>query len=112
MVSKTESPESTQSVAERLRLTRKAFGMKKAVWCRFIGISPQAWSNVEGTETTPAMNRISLDEALKICRATGVGLNWIYRGDRADVPYKVALELQKLDPPTKRRASKAALDQP
>jgi DNA-binding XRE family transcriptional regulator len=105
MVFKKESPESTQAVAERLRLTRQAFGMKKAPWSRFVGITPQAWNNVEGTETSPAANRISVDEALKVCRATGVGLNWIFRGDRDDVPIKVALELQKLDPPAKRKAA-------
>jgi hypothetical protein len=103
MAPRTESPESTPAVAERLRLTREAFGMKKAVWCRFVGISPQAWNNVEGTETKPAFNRISLDEALKVVRATGVGLNWIYRGNRDDVPVKIAIELQKLDPPAKKK---------
>jgi len=105
MATKAESPESTQEVARRLKLTREAFGMKKAAWCRFVGISPQAWQNVEGGENTPAINRISIDEALKVCRATGVGLNWIYRGDRDDVPIKVALELQKLDPPPKKKPS-------
>ena len=103
-----ESPESTAAVAFRLGLTRQAFGMKKAVWCRFVGITPTAWSNVEGTANQPAKNRISLDEALKVCRATGVGLDWIYRGDRTNVPVKVAMELQKLDPPKKKTAGKKA----
>jgi transcriptional regulator with XRE-family HTH domain len=97
MVSKTESPESTQSVADRLRLTREAFGMKKAAWCRFVGISPAAWNNVEGSKHLPASNRISLDHALLVCRATGVGLDWIYRGQRDNVPVKVALELQRIE---------------
>jgi len=107
MATNAESPESTAAVARRLRLTREAFGMKKAVWCRFVGISPQAWQNVEGGENRPATNRISVDEALKVCRATGVGLDWIYRGDRDNVPVKVAMELQKLDPPKKKTAKKA-----
>jgi hypothetical protein len=109
MATKAESPESTHEVARRLRLTREAFDMKKAAWCRFVGISPQAWQNVEGGEHTPAINRISLDEALKVVRATGVGLNWIYQGDRDDVPVKIALKLQELDPPAKKKpASKRA----
>lgn len=78
--------------------------MNKTAWCRFIGMTPQAWQNVEGSDNTPATNRISLDEALKICRATGVGLNWIYRGERTDLPIKVAMQMQALgrndsDPP-------------
>lgn len=97
MVSRKESPESTQAVAERLRLTREAFHMKKAAWCRFVGISPQAWGNVEGTKTAPAINRIGLEQALKVCKATGVGLNWIFRGQRDDVPMKVHMELLKLE---------------
>lgn len=97
MASKTESPESTQAVAERLRLTRESFHMKKAVWCRFVGISPAAWNNVEGSKHAPALNRISLDHALLVCRATGVGLNWIYRGNREDMPIKVAMEIAKLE---------------
>jgi hypothetical protein len=97
MVSKKESPESTQAVAERLRLTREAFHMNKATWCRFVHISPPAWSGVEGTKNTPALNRIALDQALLVCKATGVGLNWIYRGNRNDVPITVAMELAKLE---------------
>lgn len=105
MAARQESPESTQAVAARLRLTRQAFNMKKATWCRFVDMSPQAWNNVEGTETSPASNRISLDEALKVCRTTGVGLNWIFRGNRDDVPYKVALALHRLDPLSKRKTA-------
>jgi hypothetical protein len=105
MASHEESPESTAAVAFRLSLTRQAFGMKKAVWCRFVGITETAWSNVEGTKNKPASNRISLDEALKVCRATGVGLDWIYRGDRTNMPVKVAMELQKLNPPAKKKTT-------
>lgn len=103
MMAKAESPESVQAVARRLKLTRLAFEMNKASWCRFVKISPQAWQNVEGPENGPAANRISLEEALKVCQATGVGLNWIFRGDRADVPQKVALALNRLEPAPKRR---------
>jgi hypothetical protein len=99
MVSGEKAPESTEAVARRLELTRKAFDMKPAVWCEFVGISPSAWANVAGTKYKPPSNRISVDAAIKICRATGVGLDWIFRGDRADVPQKVAIALQRLDPP-------------
>lgn len=90
-------PESTAAVAERLRLTRLAFGMKKATWCRLVGISQPAWAGVEGTKNTPAMNRIALDQALLICRATGVSLDWIYRGNRDGLPMKLALALREVE---------------
>lgn len=107
MVSGEESPESTEAVARRLELTRQAFDMKLAVWSEFVGISPSAWANVAGTKYKPPSNRISVDAAIKICRATGVGLNWIFRGDRSDVPQKVAIALQKLDPLPSSRRKKA-----
>ena len=112
MVSKPESLEGTQAVAERLRMTREAFRMNKATWCKFVDISPQAWSGVEGTKNSPALNRIALDQALKVCRATGVGLNWIYRGSRDDIPVKVAMEIARLEseaasPQKRKKAGKA-----
>lgn len=97
MATRQKSPEHVQEVARRLRLTRLAFGMKKAPWSRFVGISPQSWNNVEGTERGPAANRISVDEALKVCRKTGVGLNWIFRGARDDMPVKVALAIDAVE---------------
>lgn len=104
MAPKAESAESTAAVARRLRLTREAFGMKKAAWCRFVGITPQAWSNVEGTKNVPATNRISLEQALLVCRATGVSLDWIYRGLREGLPLKVALDIQHAESTEKRKA--------
>ncbi len=95
MVSSEEAPESMRSVAARLRITRLAFGMKKAAWCRFVGITPQAWENVEGSERSPAKNRISIDQALLVCRATGVDMNWIYQGITAGLPQKLAMDLKK-----------------
>ena len=108
MATRQTSPENTQEVARRLRMTRQAFGMKKAPWSRFVGISAQSWNNVEGTERGPAANRISVDEALKVCRATGVGLNWIYRGNRDDMPVKVAIKIAELEKAETLSAGRAA----
>lgn len=67
-------------------------GFSQARWCRLVGITPSAWNNYER-----GANRISLDQALKICRATGISLDWIYRGLRAGMPYELACELLKAD---------------
>lgn len=88
-------------------MTRLAFDMNVATWCRMVGITPQAWAGVEGTKNTPAKNRIALDQALLVCKATGVSLDWIYRGYRDNLPLKVALALQKLESPAPRKATKA-----
>lgn len=103
MVSADEAPESTQSVAARLRLTRLAFGMKKAPWCRFVGITPQAWENVEGSDRSPAKNRISIEQALKVIRATGVDMNWIYQGITAGLPHKLAMDIKKHEAEARRK---------
>ena len=104
MNDKAESAESTAAVARRLRLTREAFEMKKATWCRLVGITPQAWSNVEGTAGTPALNRIALDQALLVCRATGVDLDWIYRGSRDRLPHKLLMKINELETADRRKA--------
>jgi transcriptional regulator with XRE-family HTH domain len=79
------------AIAERLRLTRQALGLKQAAISRLTGISTQAWNNYE-----TAKYRISVDQALMVCRATGVSLDWIYRGDMHGLPLRIATEIQQL----------------
>jgi transcriptional regulator with XRE-family HTH domain len=78
-----------QLLAKRLRLTREAMKLSQAEWCRLVGIDPQAWNNYE-----KARNRISIDEALKVCQATRASLDWIYRG----LPVKLATVIRGLKP--------------
>ena len=82
-------PTSVQDVADRLRLTREAMQWSQAELCRRSGISPQIWNNAETGD-----NRISVDEAIKLCRTTGVTLDWVYRGTRTLLPAVVAEALQ------------------
>lgn len=96
MISKDESPESNAAIAFRLRLIREAMGLKKASFARLVGISAQAWENVEGSPRKPAANRISLDLALLVCRATGVSLDYIYRGQLMDrLPANILAGIQQ-----------------
>lgn len=81
----------TEKLAERLTKTREAFGMHQAQWARLVGIEPQAWSNYE-----QGIRRISIDQALKVCQATGVNLDWIYRGLMStSLPMEIQLKLQR-----------------
>lgn len=68
-------PESVEAIADRLKRTREAMGFSQAEWCRLVGIEPQQWNNYER-----ARNRIAIDQALKVCAATGITTDWIYRG--------------------------------
>ncbi|HEX5516369.1 MAG TPA: helix-turn-helix transcriptional regulator [Pseudolabrys sp.] len=80
-----------EKLADRLKRTREAFGLNQADWSRLVGIEPQAWSNYE-----QGIRRISIDQALKVCAATGVTTDWIYRGlMTSGLPTEVQLNLQR-----------------
>lgn len=88
-------PTSVEDVAERLRTTREAMGWTQAELCRRTGISLQTWNNAETGD-----NRISVDQAIKLCRSTGVSLDWIYRGIRVLLP---AMILEAVNAPAGRQ---------
>lgn len=81
-----------KSIARRIKLTRRALGLSQAEICRRTGISTQAWNNYEG-----ARNRPDLDPAFAIVRATGVSLDWIYRGLEAHLPSSVLDGIRRIE---------------
>lgn len=82
---------SNEAIAERLIRTREAMGLNQAQWCRLTGIEPQAWNNYES-----GLNRISINQAIKVCQATGVTMDWIYRGLMSGgLPMGVQIGLQQ-----------------
>lgn len=74
-------PDSNTDVSERLALLRTVRGPGQTEFCRRVGISPQAWNNYES-----GLRRISLDQAIAVCNATNVTLDWIYRGLTMGIP--------------------------
>jgi transcriptional regulator with XRE-family HTH domain len=69
-----------QTVGSRIRDLRKRGYLTAAAFARDIGSTPQALSNWEN-----GYKRIGLEEAWKICRATGVTLDWIFLGDDSHI---------------------------
>lgn len=65
-------------------------GWSQAELSRRTGISRQSWNNAETGD-----ERISVDNAIKLCRVTGVTLDWIYRGMRWILPTEVAREIAR-----------------
>lgn len=59
-----------------------------AGFARLVDMTPQAWNNYE-----TGKRRISLDEANKIVRKFGIGLDWIYYGAEDRLPLHVAKAL-------------------
>lgn len=81
-----------EAVSGRLEDLRLAMGFtKQAEWCRFVGITPQAWNNYES-----GVNRISLEAAYQVCTRTGVSLDYIYRGIFVGLPYEIVTKLQDI----------------
>lgn len=96
----TENPESMAASQQRLRDLYEAWvamnGLKKTVsqaeFARRIGMTPQSWNQV-----TKA-NRIGVDQAMMVCRFTGVTLDWIYRGGSiALLPQDLASHLRQVE---------------
>src|SRR5882724_8050936 len=79
------------AIAERLRLTRAATGLTQAAMGRLVGIASNAWNNNER-----GRDRISVDQAIKLCIATGVTLDWIYRGEMKGLPHDITIKIQAI----------------
>lgn len=90
-----------KAIAERLKMIRAAVhgGMTQAAFGRLVGIEPQAINNYE-----TALRRISIDQAVKVCAATGVSLDYIYRGVTSQLPAEIATAIQKKQREASRRA--------
>lgn len=85
-------PESVEQVARRLRALKKSvYEGSDAGFARSLGMSPQAWSNYV---QNPPVARISPNVAYKLCSATGVTFDFIYRGIISGVPFDLAQKLQ------------------
>lgn len=86
------APTHHDAVSDRLRITRKATRLSQAAFARRAGISTSGWNNYER-----GRNRISVDEALKLCASFGVTLDWIYRGIDAGLPHQLAVAIHKVE---------------
>jgi transcriptional regulator with XRE-family HTH domain len=101
MTSRSSAPESTDMVAERLKLLRQALGLEQAEIARRAGISPSAWNNAETGD-----NRIGISNAIKLRTAFGIGLDYIFCGDLRVLPAELQREIARLNTPP--RASRRA----
>jgi len=81
-------PESNKSLANRLKITREAIGVKPAEVCKRIKVGANAWSMYESGE-----RRITLQVAIKFCAEYGLTLDWIYRADPSRLPHEVRMKL-------------------
>src|SRR5215469_14013880 len=81
---RTPSPQSVDAVAARLDLTRNALALTPAEFCRASGVRPNAYANWIARRSRP-----DLESAIRICRAFGCTLDWIYLGAPAGLTYEL-----------------------
>jgi DNA-binding transcriptional regulator YiaG len=94
-----QHPESVAAIGQRIRQTREAMRLNQSAFARLVGTEPQAVNNWES-----ARSRISLDQAINVCKATGASLDWIYRGlASSGLPVNLATALQTLDRAERKR---------
>lgn len=105
-----QHPESVQSIAKRLRMLRGALELSQDKLAKAVGAASLSatWSPYE-----TGKDRISLDNALALCRLYGVTLDWLYRGQwHAGLPFdlaeKIRFEEMKLADEGRKKSSRRA----
>lgn len=79
------------AVGKRLRLARKALGLRAVDMYRPLGIPPTTWSNWE-----QGLKRISVDEAVKLAANYRIGPDWLYIGLTTNLDRAVAGRIAEL----------------
>ncbi len=79
-VRKRIDPSTIDEMAKRALLLRMVIASSQAELARSLGITPKAWNNYEC-----GYSRINLDMGLILCDRYGVSLDWLYRGQEAQL---------------------------
>jgi len=74
------APRSIDAIAERLRVTRLALGMRQNAFAGAAGVAPNAYNQWERAKGRP-----DIDGAQALCDGHGLTLDWIYRGDASSL---------------------------
>ncbi len=79
-------------IARRLELARRAHGLSQTEFAAGAGIKQNAYNQYEQGRKRP-----NVDNAMALCDAYGLTLDWIYRGDPSSLPYKLANAIRDLE---------------
>jgi transcriptional regulator with XRE-family HTH domain len=75
-------------IGYRIERLREALDMTPAQFTKITGISTQALSNYKS-----GLRRIYIDQAIQLCEATQVTLDWVYFGDPSGLTHNLATKL-------------------
>lgn len=91
MNAKRDDSRSHAAIGHRLRLARTVIGSQQADFAAKAGIAQNTYNQYERGKKRP-----SVDNALKLCDAYMLTLDWIYRDDPSGLPYRFADSLRDL----------------
>ena len=83
------NPQSPEEIGKRLKKLRKALGKTQAEMAELAAISKRAWSLIER-----GSRRIGVGAALRLCDLYGLSLDWIYRGNIAQLPLNIIKKMR------------------
>jgi transcriptional regulator with XRE-family HTH domain len=79
------------AIGRRLELSRQALGLQQNEFCSRAKIATNTYNQYERGKKRP-----SIENAIKICVAHRLTLDWIYRGEMSSLRYEVADALKAL----------------
>ena len=77
--------EGLADIAERLRITREALGFTQLEFASRAGIAGNTYNQYEKGKKLP-----SIRYAIQLCEAHNLSLDWIFRDDPSNLPYRLA----------------------
>lgn len=78
-------------VGDRLRLSRQALGLSQVDFAQRAGIAANTYNQYERGKKLP-----SISNAVALCEAHDLTLDWLFRDDPSNLPYKLASAIQAL----------------
>lgn len=91
LIRKDKDPAYRAEVAARLLLTREVVGLKQGAFAERAGIAANTYNQQEKGEKLP-----SLENAIALCDAYDLTLDWIYRGEPGGLRYEFVAAMKAL----------------
>lgn len=83
-------PQWLEDMAARLRATTEVLRLRDSEIARHAKVKVAAWSNYVN-----ALRPLDIEAAILLCERFELTLDWIYRGDPAGLPHRLATELEQ-----------------
>lgn len=78
-------------VAERLRVTREAMRLSQQDFATRAGIAPNTYNQFE-----QGKRLLTVAKAMALCNAHGLTLDWLFRDDPSNLPYRLVSAIRAL----------------